>query len=92
MHSPLDSSLLFLYVPVLFWTGIEGRIAIVTDVGWNVVDANGPQDEAAVRADGEVVWSWRPNALALKSKRSRRASRGRRWQTEWFTEESTYKP
>jgi len=47
-----------------FCSGLEGRIAIVTDVGWNVVDANGSQSEAIVRADGEVVWSWRPRALA----------------------------
>ena len=59
----LDSSSHFPYVPVLFKPGIEGRIAIVTDVGWNVVDANGSQGEAIVRADGEVVWSWRPRAL-----------------------------
>ena len=60
----IDTSHSFIYVPVLFQPGIEGRIAIVTDVGWNVVDAKGPQDEAAIRADGEVVWSWRPKALA----------------------------
>jgi hypothetical protein len=40
--------------------GIEGRIAIVTDVGWNAVDANGSQGEATIRADGEVVWSCSP--------------------------------
>jgi hypothetical protein len=50
----------------LFKTGIEGRIAIVTDVGWNAVDANGSQGEAIIRADGEIVWSWRPRYLALK--------------------------
>ena len=43
-------------------------------------------------ADGEVVWSWRPRHLALKFAMVPSASRGRRWQTGWFTEESAYKP
>ena len=43
-------------------------------------------------ADGEVVWSWRPKDLALKLATMRLASRRRRWQTGWFTEESAYKP
>jgi hypothetical protein len=75
----------------LFQSGIEGRIAIVTDVGWNAVDANGSQGEAIVRADGEVVWSWRPRYLALSSSEADRLREGRRWQTGWFTEESAYK-
>ena len=33
-----------------------------------------------------------PQRSGAKSKRSREASRGRRWQTGWFTEESAYKP
>jgi hypothetical protein len=35
----------------------EGRIAIVTDAGRDVVDAGGAKDESASFADGEVVWS-----------------------------------
>ena len=35
----------------------EGRIAIVTDAGWDAVDADGAKDESADFADGEVVWS-----------------------------------
>jgi len=35
----------------------EGRIAIVTDVGRDAVDAGGARDERAHFADGEVVWS-----------------------------------
>jgi hypothetical protein len=35
----------------------EGRIAIVTDAGWDAVDAGGAKDESADFADGEVVWS-----------------------------------
>jgi hypothetical protein len=35
----------------------EGRIAIVTDAGWDAVDADGAKDEGADFADGEVVWS-----------------------------------
>jgi len=34
----------------------EGRIAIVTDVGRDAVDAGGARDERAHFADGEVVW------------------------------------
>ena len=35
----------------------QGRIAIVTDAGWDAVDADGAKDEGADFADGEVVWS-----------------------------------
>jgi hypothetical protein len=35
----------------------EGRIAIVTDAGWDAVDAGSATDERAEFADGEVVWS-----------------------------------
>ena len=56
----IDSIHPLLYVLVLFWPEIEGRIAIVTDVGWNAVDAEGTDRRAALFADGEVVWSWRP--------------------------------
>ena len=34
----------------------EGRIAIVTDAGWDAVDAAAAQTYVA-NADGEVVWS-----------------------------------
>ena len=34
----------------------EGRIAIVTNVGRDAVDAGGARDERAHFADGEVVW------------------------------------
>jgi hypothetical protein len=34
----------------------EGRIAIVTDAGWDAVDADAPLTNGA-DADGEVVWS-----------------------------------
>jgi putative intracellular protease/amidase len=34
----------------------EGRIAIVTDAGWDAVDAAAPLTNGA-QADGEVVWS-----------------------------------
>ena len=34
----------------------EGRIAIVTDAGWDAVDAKAPLTNGA-DADGEVVWS-----------------------------------
>ena len=34
----------------------EGRVAIVTNAGWNAVDADAPITNG-VEADGEVVWS-----------------------------------
>src|ERR1700752_3027393 len=45
--APLDSPHLLHYVPVLFQLGIEGRIAIVTDGGWNAVDATSAERRAA---------------------------------------------
>jgi hypothetical protein len=39
----------------------EGRIAIVTDAGRDAVDADAPITNGT-DADGEVVWSWRPDA------------------------------
>ena len=39
----------------------EGRLAIVTDAGRDAVDADAPITNGA-EADGEVVWSWRPDA------------------------------
>ena len=35
---------------------LEGRFAIVTDAGWDAVDADAPITNGA-EADGEVVWS-----------------------------------
>ena len=35
---------------------LEGRFAIVTDAGWDAVDADAPITNGA-KADGEVVWS-----------------------------------
>jgi hypothetical protein len=39
----------------------EGRLAIVTDAGRDAVDAKAPLTNG-VKADGEVVWSRRPDA------------------------------
>jgi len=39
----------------------EGRIAIVTDAGWDAVDTVTPLTNGA-DVDGEVVWSRRPDA------------------------------
>jgi hypothetical protein len=59
-------------IPVPFWPKspayrspscpTEGRLAIVTNAGQDVMDAGGAFDESADLADGEVVWSWRPDA------------------------------
>jgi hypothetical protein len=43
LSQPLDADPTHLYVPVLF-RPIEGRIAIVTDVGRNAVDASVSSD------------------------------------------------
>jgi hypothetical protein len=40
----------------------EGRLAIVTNVGRDAVDVRWRVDEGAWLADGEVVWSRRPDA------------------------------
>jgi hypothetical protein len=40
----------------------EGRVAIVTFAGRAAVDASGAIDEGAFLADGQVVWSWLPDA------------------------------
>jgi hypothetical protein len=39
----------------------EGRFAIVTDAGRDAVDAD-VLTTNGTEADGEVVWSWRPDA------------------------------
>jgi hypothetical protein len=44
------------YIPAVS-PHFEGRIAIVTDAGWDAVDAGGASDESVLHADGEVVWS-----------------------------------
>ena len=40
----------------------EGRLAIVTNVGWDAVDVSSATDERGLFADGEAVWFWRPEA------------------------------
>jgi hypothetical protein len=45
----------------------EGRIAIAANVGWDAVDASSAIDERGLLADGEAVWSWRPDAGAKVS-------------------------
>ena len=39
----------------------EGRFAIVTNAELDAMDAGGAFDDGA-NADGEAVWSWRPDA------------------------------
>jgi hypothetical protein len=48
----------------------EGRIAIVTDVGSGMRWTLWRRKTNAAEADGEIVWSWRPDAGAkfLRSK------------------------
>jgi hypothetical protein len=52
----------------------EGRLAIVTNVRWDAVDATLAKTNAGMLADGEVVWSWRPGAGAKF--REKQASQG----------------
>ena len=60
----------------------EGRIAIVTDAGWDAVDVS--ELQRAIRApannsdaDGQAVWSWHPDADAkLATTLSRHAGDG----------------
>jgi hypothetical protein len=40
---------------------LQGRIAIVTDAGWDAVDVD-VLLTSGTEADGEVVWSWRLDA------------------------------
>ena len=51
---------------VLFAPSRLGKrgVRVVTNVGRDAVDAGSVARRAAVRADGEVVWSWRPDAGA----------------------------
>ena len=66
----------------------EGRIAIVTDAGWDAMDA-AAQSTIGAKADGEVVWFWRPDA-GVKSRGCDPA--GRRWQKSPVTGKSTKEP
>ena len=52
----------------------------------------GCRSTSGMLAYGEIVWSWRPKALASSSRATPKVARGRRWQTRGFTEEITYKP
>jgi hypothetical protein len=54
-YSDFPKSQITLYPPLS--TPLEGRIAIVTDAGLDVMDAGGASDESVLLADGEVVWS-----------------------------------
>jgi len=62
----------------------EGRLAIVTNAGRDAVDAAAPLTNGA-EADGEVVWSRRPDAGVKFADLVRR----RWWQTSPVTKEST---
>jgi hypothetical protein len=63
----------------------EGRIAIVTDAGWDAVDAGGASDEGACLRTAK---SCGPDAPTLASSWRRRLRR-RRWQESPVTGEST---
>ena len=52
----------------------EGRFAIVTNVGWDAMDAIDQETNDFI-ADGEIVWSWRPDA-GVKFAKTRTASCG----------------
>ncbi|MGB8400527.1 hypothetical protein [Bradyrhizobium sp.] len=62
----------------------ERGVAHVTNARWDAVDAALAHDERKRLADGEVVWSWRPDAGAKLCEDIAE----RRWQESPFTEES----
>jgi len=41
---------------------MRGALAIVTNARWDAVDAGRGERRTPGIADGEVVWSWRPDA------------------------------
>jgi hypothetical protein len=43
---------------------MRGALRDVTNARWDAVDAEACEDERKMIADGEVVWSWRPDAGA----------------------------
>ena len=51
----------------------EGRFAIVTNVGWDAMDASAQLTNAA-RACGKSVWSWSPDAGIKFAEDTRRAT------------------
>jgi hypothetical protein len=79
-----------MWLPAVIPPRQEGRFAIVTDVGRGAVAAMAGARRASVAADGEVVWSWHPDADAkFAMTLARRAGDG--GQQARRTEESTYK-
>jgi hypothetical protein len=44
-------------------------VRVVTNVGWDAMDAEVPLTSGA-EADGEIVWSWRPDAGVKSAIRS----------------------
>ena len=60
----------------------EGRLAIVTNVGWDAVDASSATDERGLLVDGEAVWFWRPEAgvkFARRQRVARMTGSTKRW-------------
>ncbi len=74
-----DSFRIVPYVHVLFHPRIEGRIAIVTDAGWNAVDAEGPKTTSLFRVRKKPCGSGAP-MHASSSRKTPKVWRGRRWQ------------
>ena len=68
----------------------KGRIAIVTNVERNAVDAK-MLETCSIDTDGEVVWSWRANAGAKSSRIAEKLREGDGGKRR-FTGESSYKP
>ena len=62
----------------------ERGVAHVTNARWDAVDAALAQDVRKAVADGEVVWSWRPDAGAKLCEDIAE----RRWQESPITGES----
>jgi hypothetical protein len=62
----------------------EGRLAIVTNVRWDAVDADAPLTNGA-DAYGEDVWFWRPDAGVKFCGKAREATVARKPVTEEST-------
>jgi hypothetical protein len=69
----------------------ERGVRVVTNVARNAVDAIVLTDERRRLRTAKSCGPGAPRSGA-KFSRSQSASQERRWQTEWFTEESAYKP
>ena len=75
----------------LFRSDTRG-VRVVTNAERNAVDVDALTDERRCPRTAKSCGSGAPMLGAKFSLIAPKATRGRRWQTQWFTEKSTYKP